>query len=170
MRRRLLILALLLTSACTSSDYYRSKLPSILGTEVEVEEVLHYYDQWGVVNSDGYTLTVFALTRGTIDRFVRDQPSLKYPDNLGRGKNWTSVEWSKGPLTPEFDEIRSMILFHTTDDAKQKDVLKEVEPLLQSNAIYYSVVYKDDLEYSDDFLFFLLDPATATIFIFDVAV
>ncbi len=62
MKRSFFVLALLLANACTSSDYYRSKLPSILGTETEVEDVVHYYDQWGVGNSDGYTLAVFTLT------------------------------------------------------------------------------------------------------------
>ena len=170
MKRTILILALLLANACTSSDYYRSKLPSILGTEAQVEEDLHYYDQWGVANADGYTLAVFTLTRETIDRFLRYQAELKYPYNLGREGDWTTMEWTKGPLPPEFDEIRSMILFHFTDDPTQKDVLKEVEQLLASDAIYYAALYRGNREQPNDVLFYLLDPSKATIFIFDIAV
>ncbi len=95
---------------------------------------------------------------------------MRYPYNLGRAGDWTTMEWTKGPLPPEFDEIRSMILFHFTDDAKQKDVLKEVELLLGSNAIYYAALYHGDLEQPGDVLFYLLDPSKATIFIFDVSV
>lgn len=170
MKRSILILALFLGSACESSDYYESKLPSILGTKVEVERVAYHYDQWGVVKADGYTLTAFLLTRETIDRFLANETKLDYPQNFKDGGDWTSVAWRKGSLSKEFDEMKSMILLHYTDDPKQKEVLKEIEKLLVSTTIYYASIYRGDLEYPDAFVFFLLDPSKTTIYIFDVDV
>jgi len=170
MSRSVLILILLLAGSCTSSDYYRSKLSSILGTEVEVEDVTYYYDQSGIVSSDGYTLTIFLLTRETIDRFLVDQTKLEYPVNFKDGGDWNSTTWTKGSLSAEFKEIKSIILDYYTDDAKQKEMLKNIERLLQSESIYYASFYRGELEYPDAVLFFLLDPSNATIYIFDIAI